>query len=117
MEQEINNLVVIGKAELKDLIQETLQEILKEIKEFPSKSLSDILDIQQAAEFLKKKITTLYEMTSKKTIPHFKKGNKLYFKREELEQWLSEGKVKPVQHVQQDAITYSMNNKKRKTMW
>jgi len=112
-----HKLIVISRSELKDLLRETLQEILKEHKDCTVKSTLDILDIHQAAEFVKKKVNTLYEMTSSKTIPHFKKGNKLYFKREELEQWLSEGKVKTMQEVQQDAITYSMNNKKRKTMW
>lgn len=108
-------MIVLSKAELKDLLRETLQEILKEAKDYQSKSIPDILDIKQAAEFLKLKITTLYEKTSSKTIPHIKKANKLYFKRGELEQWLSEGKVKTVQEVQHDAITYSMNRKNRRS--
>lgn len=92
------------KAFLKKCVQEVLQENLPLLQN--QKILPDILDIKQAATFLKLKITTLYEKTSRKLIPHFKKGNKLYFKRPELEQWIGKGKVKTQEELGSDAITY-----------
>lgn len=111
MEQGIY-LTGISKAELKDLIKEVLTGILKQGNDCLSNT-ADILDIKQAAAFLKSKITTLYEKTSAKTIPHFKKGNKLYFKRQELEAWIQKGKVKTVDDVQAEAITYTTRKQRR----
>lgn len=105
MEQGIY-LTGISKSELKDLIKEVLTGILKEGNDCLPQT-ADILDVRQAAAFLKSKITTLYEKTSTKTIPHFKKGNKLYFRRQELEEWIQKGKVKTVDDVQAEAITYT----------
>lgn len=105
MEQGIY-LTGISKAELKDLIREALLDILKESKDC-IKTVPDILSIKQAAAFLDAKVTTIYEKTSAKIIPHFKKGNRLYFRREELEAWIQKGKVKTVEDIQAEAITYS----------
>jgi len=52
----------------------------------------EILNIDQAAEFLKISKSTLYTLTSQKRIPHFKKGKKLYFKLSELLLWIESGK-------------------------
>lgn len=106
------SLTGISKAELKDLIKEALSDILKEGKDYLSHT-ADILDVNQAATFLKSKVTTLYEKTSTKTIPHFKRGNRLYFKREELEAWIQKGKVKTIDEVQAEAVTYSMQRKRQ----
>ena len=110
MEQGIY-LSGINKAELKDLLKEALLDILKETKDCVN-AVPEILSIKQAAIFLNSKVTTLYEKTSAKTIPHFKKGNRLYFKREELEAWIQKGKVKTVEDIQAEAITYSTRSRK-----
>ena len=75
-------------------------------------SLPDILDIKQAASYLKLKVNTLYEKTSLKLIPHFKKGGKLLFVREELLKWVREGKVNTLSELQAQAVNY--DTKKRK---
>jgi excisionase family DNA binding protein len=41
---------------------------------------------------------TIYAMTSKGTIPHFKRGAKLYFDRELLLKWIEEGNSKAVRY-------------------
>ena len=110
--EHIISLNGISKAELKDLIKEALTDILREGNDCLSHA-ADILDVKQAAAFLKSKITTLYEKTSTKTIPHFKKGNKLYFRRQELEEWIQKGKVKTMDDVQAEAITYTTRKQRR----
>jgi excisionase family DNA binding protein len=112
MEQGIY-LTGISKAELKELLRETLLDILKESKESFSGAASNILDVKEAAAYVKLKVTTLYEKTSAKVIPHFKKGNKIYFRRDELENWLTEGKVKTADDLQREAATYSLRRKKQ----
>lgn len=81
----------------------------------PSRELSgqdEPMNIDEAAKFLKLKKATLYEKTSEQTIPHHKKGNKLYFYKSELEAWIKQGKVKTNGEIEGDAATYTLRNKK-----
>lgn len=89
---------------LKDALKETFGEKLGALKE----QLPEILDVKQAAQFLKLKLATLYEKTSRKLIPHFKKGNKLYFHLSELQEWINQGKVKTFEEIENEAVTFTL---------
>ncbi|CAN5600473.1 hypothetical protein BH11BAC2_BH11BAC2_20390 [soil metagenome] len=102
-------LVNFSETEFKALLKETLREIMQEVN--PLIQVPDILDIKQAADLLRLKVNTLYEKTSRKLIPHFKKGNKLYFKRSELKAWVIEGKVKSANEMQSEAATFGLVRK------
>ena len=92
---------------LKDALKETFGEKLSALKD----ELPEILDVKQAAQFLKLKLATLYEKTSRKLIPHFKKGNKLYFHLSELQQWINNGKVKTIEEIESEAVTFTLVKK------
>lgn len=94
---------------LKSSIREVLSEELKQIRPNQPETFSII----EAAEFLKLKISTLYEKTCRKSIPHFKKGNKLYFNRIELEEWIKKGKVKTAAETEGEALVYLLNGNKK----
>ncbi len=98
-------LAGMDKLEFKKLLQETLLEILNRDNE--RRNVSGVFDAKEAADFLKVKVTTVYEKTSSKSIPHFKKGNKLYFHRCELEQWMKEGKVKTIDELRHEALNFT----------
>jgi excisionase family DNA binding protein len=104
-------LTNISEQEFKEFLKDAVREVLLEkqgkLKELPSEAL----DVQQAAQFLKLKTTTLYEKTSRKLIPHFKRGNKLYFYLSELQQWIKKGKVKTNEEIECEAATFTMNRK------
>jgi excisionase family DNA binding protein len=106
-------LTSLTEAELKELLKQTVREVLNEerdSKDNQSKeNWSEILCVKEASRFLKLKINTLYEKTSRKLIPHFKKGNKLYFHLAELQDWIKHGKVKTFQEIENDAINYNLN--------
>lgn len=106
----IQFLTNISEQEFKEFLKDALKEILSSEAGAVKQQLSEIMDVQQASEFLKLKVTTLYEKTSRKTIPHLKKGNKLYFHRSELEAWIKEGKVKTRDEIESEAITFTLNN-------
>jgi len=107
-------LTSLTEEEFKLFLKQALSEIIGE--EFnPSKpNIPDILDVKQAADFLRLKITTLYEKTSEKTIPHFKKGNKLYFNKPELQDWVQSGKVKTNDELQSEASSYMLRHEVKK---
>ena len=105
-------LLNFSEAEFKSLLKETLREIMREEKSV-SQTVSEILDVKQAANFLRLKVATIYEKTSRKLIPHFKRGNKIFFKRSELEAWVTEGKVKSTGEMESDALTFLLQKKRR----
>lgn len=105
-------LMNFSEAEFKSMLKETLREIMQEVKP-AAQAVSEILDVKQAANYLRLKVTTIYEKTSRKLIPHFKKGNKLFFKRSELEAWVTEGKVKSAGETESEASTYLLRKKRK----
>ena|ERR1035437_1029757 len=109
----IQFLTNISEQEFKEFLKDALKEILSSEAGAAKQRLPEIMDVRQASEFLKLKVTTLYEKTSRKTIPHLKKGNKLYFHRSELEAWVKEGKVKTREEIEAEAITFTLNHEKK----
>jgi excisionase family DNA binding protein len=99
-------LTSFSEQEFKDFLKSAIKEVLKEELQNLKSNQPETFSIKEAASFLKLKITTLYEKTSRKLIPHFKKGNKLYFNRVELEDWINQGKVKTQQEIEGSAATY-----------
>lgn len=103
----------LTEADIKTLVKEALKELLGTgIIKGIQNNVPDLLDIKQAADFLRLKITTLYEKTSKRLIPHFKKGNKLYFERAKLVAWLQAGEVKTGDEINSEAGKY-LHGRKR----
>lgn len=105
-------MVNFSENEFRTMLKETVLEIMKEIRQTTS-TLPEILDVKQAAELLRLKVTTLYEKTCRKIIPHFKKGNKLYFHRSELEAWVKVGKVKSGTDLESEAASYVLNKRRK----
>ena len=110
----VSFLTNLNEEEFKIFLKQALSEIIGERISNSKPDLPDILDGKQAADFLRLKISTLYEKTCEKTIPHFKKGNKLYFNRTELQAWVQEGKVKTNEEIQSEAATYTMRQEQKK---
>ncbi|MHB8259994.1 MAG: helix-turn-helix domain-containing protein [Bacteroidia bacterium] len=109
----VSFLTNLNEEEFKVFLKEALSDIIGEGLTQTKPNIPEILDVKQAADFLRLKVTTLYEKTSEKTIPHFKKGNKLYFKRDELQAWVQEGKVKTNSELQGEAASYTMQKQRK----
>lgn len=56
--------------------------------------LKEILTVDEAAEFIGLAKQTLYSFTSRREIPHFKRGKGVRFRRTELERWMLENRRK-----------------------
>ena len=106
-------LTSLTEAEFKDFLKAAIKEVLKEeVGELKStEAEAQPIGIKEAASLLKLKITTLYEKTCKKIIPHFKQGNKLYFYKEDLLQWVKKGKVKTKEEIEGQALSFLMNKR------
>jgi len=85
------NIIVIDKSELSEIIETIFKRVLQEQQvATPAKhpEQKEILTIDETSTFLNLAKATIYALTSKGKIPHFKTGKKLYFKRSELIAWI-----------------------------
>lgn len=88
----MDNIIVISKTELVEIIQETIKSA-KQDQKMPVQQ-NEFLDISEASNFLKMAKQTLYGLTSNRKIPFIKKGKKVYFNKAEVITWLNEGQMK-----------------------
>lgn len=67
----------------------------------------DVLNLNEAAQYLELSASHLYRLTSTDHIPYYKpNGKKLYFKRLELDQWLLRNRSTPKEEVETAAANY-----------
>ncbi|MBD5352317.1 MAG: helix-turn-helix domain-containing protein [Bacteroides sp.] len=67
----------------------------------------EILTTEEALIYTGYSLKGLYKLTSTKQIPHYKRNNKLYFKRSELDRWMTERRVMTMQEIHSKATTYA----------
>lgn len=81
-----NNIGLMIRSSLKELIKEAVREVLAEKDE---KNEEDkIMNVDEASKFLNLQPATIYGLTSRREIPFIKKSKKLYFSKDDLTAWL-----------------------------
>lgn len=71
----------------------------------------DILNLDEAAEYLNISKSCLYKMTSKKEIPFYKPNRLVYFERRELDNWVRSAVVLTEEQLNDQVNTYTMSKK------
>jgi excisionase family DNA binding protein len=59
----------------------------------------ELMNISELAEFIDESVQSIYARTSQRTIPFYKKGKKLLFKKSEILDWLEARKKKTVSEL------------------
>lgn len=96
------------RAELEDFFSGKLPTVPTE-KDRPSLGGLDL-----AVEVTGLQKPTIYALVRRREIPFFKRGKKLYFKREELEAWIEEGRKATAGEIATQAEgVMARNHKKR----
>lgn len=73
----------------------------------------NVLTFSEASEYTGMSKSTLYKLTSKRAIPHYKPNGKMvYFERDELDKWLLSNRITPQSEIEEAAQAYCMANKK-----
>ena len=101
----MENVVLTTPTQLESLIEKAVLKVfLEHTPQYCAKPSTEkeILNADEAAELLNLAKQTIYSLTSKRTIPHFKKQKLIYFKRSELLKWIEDGEQKTVAAMQQD---------------
>jgi excisionase family DNA binding protein len=90
--------------ELENLIQNSVRKALGE-QSLQSSSIDDKpLNIEEAAAFLKKPKSTIYQLTSTRKIPFSKMGKQLLFFKKDLLLWIEEGKKKTQKQIEAEGF-------------
>ncbi len=101
---------MINRKELKAIIREVLEEY------FAAQAIqvtnNEFIDVGQAAALLNLATATIYEKTSRKQLPYYKKGKKVMFKRSESMEWMESGKIPSEDETRRGAIEY-LNSHRR----
>ncbi|HAO06107.1 MAG TPA: hypothetical protein DCQ50_03755 [Chryseobacterium sp.] len=110
--------MVQNELRLIDLTVEQLRTVLQESLPVavPPKQLNvedDIGGIGLAKEIRKLSFKTIYQLTSKRRIPFFKKGKLLYFCRKELENWIRSGKRQTITEIENEAANHLVTKRRK----
>jgi excisionase family DNA binding protein len=87
-----------------DIIENLLRSVPQPVTQ--ANSFTEVLNLKQAAEYVSLSKSAIYKKTSERNIPHFKQGKKLYFKRSELDTWLTELKISTHAEIETEASNY-----------
>jgi excisionase family DNA binding protein len=83
-------------------IEQLLRQLSINLSNTAPSQTKDILNTEEAAEFLNLKVPSIYGLVQRRDIPFSKRGKLLYFSRKELEQWVKEGRQKTVQEIKSE---------------
>ncbi|MDV7187620.1 helix-turn-helix domain-containing protein [Lutibacter sp. TH_r2] len=72
----------------------------------------EIMSLKQLCEYYDFTKSHIYKLTSNREIPFYKNGKRLYFKKDEIDQWILENRVKTVKDIEQEANNYLMRKKR-----
>lgn len=97
-------------------IQETVNEIKRLLleKSNPIQEVEDeILTVQDAAKLLALTVPTIYGLISKGELPIMKRSKRVYFSRQELINYLKQGRKKTISEIAAEANSYLLTKKTR----
>lgn len=112
-------IITIEKEELENIVCKAVETALFQagfIHEQNDQEDPDefIMKCPDLCKYLKMKKSTLYQLTHKKEIPFNKRGKTIYFKKDEIDKWIAEGKQEMIteqNHARE--IRIHLSDKKR----
>lgn len=82
-----------------------LERIETLVENLASEKLSEdnLLTVDQTSKLVKLSISTIYSKVSRKEIPAFKIGKRLYFSKDEIIAWIKSGKIKTIADIRNES--------------
>ncbi len=100
-----------------ELILERLDRIEKAIAALnttnPIQVNNTPMDVKDLSEYLKLSVSAIYKLTSTSEIPHYKSGKRLYFKKEEIDEWIFSKRIKTRDDIENEAMEYLRKNPRK----
>jgi predicted DNA-binding transcriptional regulator AlpA len=104
--EQLPNLIADLKNEVKEMKALLLNKV--EYQQEPDNPLC----IREVAKLTNKTVPTLYGYCQRNEIPYNKKGNRLYFFKSEIVDWLKAGKQKTIKEIRSESDEILSNKKK-----
>lgn len=94
------------------MTQEEIDKLAAAIRDNIAICHKEVLTLDEAAQYTGMKKSYLYKLTAAKAIPHYKpNGKNCFFRRTELEDWLTTNPIATVADLNGQARAYCMTNK------
>ena len=88
---------VISRDELKEVLAEIIEPLVENyFNKLQSVNEKPFINIEEAAVLLDIARQTIYQMVSKRQIPFYKRSKRLYFKKSELIDWITDSREKSI---------------------
>ncbi|MBT2163524.1 helix-turn-helix domain-containing protein [Zobellia barbeyronii] len=98
-------------AEIKEGLK-NLEVLVQKLESNPVNATEPPIDVDEVSNITGKRVPTIYGYVYRNDIPHSKKGNKLYFFRSEIIEWIRAGKRQSNAEIEADAEFILLKNKK-----
>lgn len=95
-----------------DCITRALNKYINELR-FDKPTTDDVFGAMEVAAYLKMGKSAVYKLTMNRQLPHYKMGKILYFRKEEIDDWINKGKVKTRQEISDEADSYLLRRRHR----
>jgi excisionase family DNA binding protein len=104
----------ITPPELETLIENSVRKILNsQSTSTPQQAKDELLTVQDTAKFLSLSVPTVYGLISKGEIPVMKRSKRCYFSKDELINYLKQGRKKTLSEIDTETDAF-LSNRKRK---
>lgn len=106
----MNNVILtqISLDEIRQMFREEISVFLSNIPTDTSSPSKDLLSVEEASIYLNLAHSTIYRLVQHREIPYMKRGRRLYFSKDELRQWVEEGKKPTVEALKAAAQAHSV---------
>jgi predicted DNA-binding transcriptional regulator AlpA len=104
--EQLPSIIADLKNEVKEMKALLLQKAETQLES------NNPLSIKDVGELTNLSVPTLYGYCQRNEIPYQKKGNRLYFFKSEIIDWIKTGKQKTLKELEADADSYLSNKNK-----
>ncbi len=103
-------LTIPTSDEIRAIVRDELSAFFSSHQVQPQPEVDEIGGIDLAVKITGKAKPTIYSLCSERKIPHSKQGKNLYFSRQELTDWLKQGKRKTTAEIADEAANFGQKN-------
>lgn len=93
-----------------DKIEQLIKQINLNTEILPQK---DVMVIDELSAYLDLSKSYIYKLTSSNSIPYYKRGKRVYFKKVDIDKWVFSNRVKTNEEINQEAINYLLTRKRK----
>lgn len=105
-------IIQLDSSELNQIIQKAVRKVLSEVPLPRLPETDQLFTLKEASDFLNLSSKTIYGYVHRQEIPVSKRGNRLYFSKEDLTQWVKNGQRKTISEIEKEAEVFPKTKQK-----